>query len=310
MSYKKIISLIPSATEMIFALGAEEFLVGRSHECDFPAESASIPVCTSSSINNELSSKAIDEAVKAKVWNALSLYHINIDLIKQLQPDLIITQDQCKVCAVHLSDLESMLMDELGYSPKIISFHPHSLSDFFGNFQELASALNKEKEADIMLEDWNDRIEIIKHKVKFVKHRPRIACIEWMEPLMVAGHWTPELLEFAGGETVLSDKFNDSKYISFEQLAEADPDGIIIAPCGFDLERTKQELDLLLNQESWKKLRAVEKGHVFIADGNAFFNRPGPRLIDTAEILAEILQVNQFYYGMEGFCWEQINTKS
>lgn len=310
MSYKKIISLIPSATEMVYTLGAEEFLVGRSHECDFPAESSSIPVCTSSSINNELSSQAIDEAVKAKVWNALSLYNINIDLIKQLQPDLIITQDQCKVCAVHLSDLEGMLMDELGYSPQIISFHPHSLNDFFDNFQALASALNKEKEAEIILEDWNDRIEIIKHKVKFVKHRPRIACIEWMEPLMVAGHWTPELLAFAGGEAVLSDEFKDSKYISFEQLAEADPDGIIIAPCGFDLERTKKELDLLLGQEQWQKLRAVEKGHVFIADGNAFFNRPGPRLIDTAEILAEILQVNQFYYGMEGFCWEQINTKS
>ncbi len=252
MSYKKIISLIPSATEMIFALGAEEFLVGRSHECDFPAETASIPVCTSSSINNELSSQAIDDAVKAKVWNALSLYNINIDLIKQLQPDLIITQDQCKVCAVHLSDLEGMLMDELGYSPQIISFHPHSLADFFGNFQALASALNKEKEAEIILEDWNDRIEIIKHKVKFVKHRPRIACIEWMEPLMVAGHWTPELLAFAGGEAVLSDEFKDSKYINFEQLAEADPDGIIIAPCGFDLERTKKELDMLLGQEQWQ----------------------------------------------------------
>jgi iron complex transport system substrate-binding protein len=131
-----------------------------------------------------------------------------------------------------------------------------------------------------------------------------------MEPLMVAGHWTPELLAFAGGEAVLSDEFKDSKYINFEQLAEADPDGIIIAPCGFDLERTKKELDMLLGQEQWQKLRAVEKGHVFIADGNAYFNRPGPRLIDTAEILAEILQVNQFYYGMEGFCWEQINTKS
>ncbi len=306
MSYKRVISLLPSATEMMFALNAQDLLCARSHECDFPEEAQSLPICTSASIHNGMSSKEIDEQVKSKVLNALSLYNINIDLIKELQPDLIITQDQCKVCAVHLSDLEKVLMDELGYSPAIISFHPHSLQDFYTNFKELAGLIGKEREAEILLEDWNDRIEIIQHKVKFVKNRPRIACIEWMEPLMTAGHWTPELLEFAGGEIVLSEKFTDSTYINMEQLITADPDGIIIAPCGFDLQRTKQELGVLYSQEAWKNLRAVQKGHVFIADGNSYFNRPGPRLIDTAEIIAEILQVNQFYYGMEGHCWEQI----
>jgi iron complex transport system substrate-binding protein len=306
MSYKRVISLLPSATEMMFALNAQELLCGRSHECDFPAEVQSLPVCTSASIHNGMSSKDIDEQVKSTLWKALSLYDININLIKELKPDLIITQDQCKVCAVHLSDLEKVLESELGYTPTIISFHPHSLQDFYDNFKELAGLIGKEKEADILLEDWNDRIEIIQHKVKFVKNRPRIVCIEWMEPLMTAGHWTPELLEFAGGEIVLSDKFANSAYVSMEQLSDADPDGIIIAPCGFDLERTKQELDVLFTQESWKNLRAVQKGHVFIADGNAYFNRSSPRLIDTAEIIAEILQVNQFYYGMEGQCWKQI----
>lgn len=307
MSYKRVISLLPSATEMMFALQAQDLLCARSHECDFPEEVASLPICTSASINNSMSSLEIDTQVKAKVWNALSLYDINIDLIKELKPDLIITQDQCKVCAVHLDDLEQLLTTELGYQPKILSFHPHSLGDFFENVRELAQMLGKEAEANIMLEDWSDRIEIIKHKVKFVKHRPRIVCIEWMEPLMTAGHWTPELLEIAGGENVLSEKYKDSTYVQIEDIIAADPDGIIIAPCGFTLERTKEELDQLLSQDTWQTLRAVQKGHVFIADGNGFFNRPGPRLVDTAEILAEILQVNQFYYGMEGTCWEQIS---
>ncbi len=306
MSYKRVISLLPSATEMMYALNAQNLLCARSHECDFPAEAQSLPICTSASIHNGMTSKEIDEQVKSKIWNALSLYNININLIKELKPDLIITQDQCKVCAVHLSDLEEVLTEELGYSPAIISFHPHSLQDFFDNFKDLAQLVDKVKEAEILLEDWNDRIDIIKHKVKFVKNRPRIVCIEWMEPLMTAGHWTPELLEFAGGENVLSEKYTNSSYISMEQLITADPDGIVIAPCGFDIARTKQELEVLFNQEAWRNLPAVQKGHVFIADGNAFFNRPGPRLIDTAEILAEILQVNQFYYGMEGQCWEQI----
>lgn len=309
MSYKRVISLLPSATEMMCVLNAQDLLVARSHECDFPEEINHIPVCTSASIHNGMSSKEIDEQVKAKVWNALSLYDININLIKELKPDLILTQDQCKVCAVHLSDLEGLLAEELGYSPKILSFHPHSLQDFFKNVKELALNISKEKEAEIMLEEWNDRIEIIKHKVKFVKNRPRIVCIEWMEPLMTAGHWTPELVDFAGGESILSKPFGNSDYIKFEDIEAADPDGIVIAPCGFDLNRTKEEVYELLAQENWRKLQAVQKGHVFIADGNAYFNRPGPRLVDTAEILAEILQVNQFYYGMEGFAWEQISNK-
>jgi iron complex transport system substrate-binding protein len=307
MSYKRVISLLPSATEMIYALEAQNCLVGKSHECDFPEESAAIPTVSSSSISNSLSSLEIDNLVKEKVWEALSLYELNIDLIKQLQPDLIITQDQCKVCAIHLSDLESLIEKELGYQPKIVSFQPSSLDDFYANFRELGILLEQEEQASNLLEEYSDRIEIIKHKVKFVKHRPQILCIEWMEPLMSAGHWTPELIQIAGGEAVLSKSFNKSEYINIEDIIAAQPDGILIAPCGFTLERTRTELDALLNQEAWQGLKAVQKGHVFIADGNRFFNRSGPGLIDTAEMIAEILQVNQFYYGMEGHYWEQIS---
>ncbi len=310
MSYKRVISLLPSATEMLYVLSAESVLVGRSHECDFPAEANLIPVCTSSSINNNMSSLQIDEQVKANVWQALSLYTIDIELVKQLQPDLIITQDQCKVCAVHLEDLTEQLSIELGYEPAILSFHPHSLNDMYNDFMQLASAIDKVEDATAVLENWKERIDIIQHKIKFVKHRPTIVSIEWMEPLMTAGHWTPELIEIAGGNPLLSESGKDSQYISLEQIIEADPDGIIISACGFPLARIKQEYHRLSESEKWNSLRAVQKGHVFLADGNSFFNRSGPRLVDTAEMIAEILQLNKFYYGMEGEYWEQISLKS
>jgi iron complex transport system substrate-binding protein len=306
MSYKRVISLLPSATEMMFVLNAENLLVARSHECDFPEQVTSIPVCTSSKIPAEANSAEIDRIVKEKVWNALSLYDINIEMLKELKPDLIITQDQCEVCAIHLNDLENILKDTLGYSPKILSFHPNSLEDMYQNFRELATLLEKTEEAEIIVEDWSDRVEIIKHKIKFVKQKPSIVCIEWMDPIMSAGHWTPELMEFAGAEVLLSNKFKKSEYISIEDLKNANPDGIIIAPCGFGLDKTKLELPSILAQNDWQELKAVQNGHVFIADGNRYFNRSGPSLIDTAEIIAEILQVNQFYYGMEGLSWEQI----
>lgn len=306
MSYKRVISLIPSATEMMFELSAQELLVGRSHECDFPIDAAAIPVCTSSSINNSMSSSSIDSEVKRRLQNALSLYSVNIDLIKEIKPDLIITQDQCKVCAIDLSELEELLKRELDYVPKILSFHPSSTSEMMDNFLELAELLDKKELAIELVEGWKERLDIIAHKVKFVKYRPKIVAIEWIEPMMTAGHWTPELIHLAGGECILSEAGSKSTYKSLEEISNADPDGIIIAACGFDMDRVKTELYLLEQQESWRNLRAVQKGHVFIADGNAYFNRPGPRLVDTAEIIAEILQVNQFYYGMEGIAWEQI----
>lgn len=309
MSYKRVISLLPSATEMLYVLSSESLLVGRSHECDYPSETENIPICTSSSIHNEMSSLEIDEQVKSNIWNALSLYTIDIELVKQLQPDLIITQDQCKVCAIHLEELADMLSRELGYEPAILSFHPHSLEDMYTDFMQLASAIDKVEYAVEVLENWKERIELIQHKIKFVKNRPNIVCIEWMEPLMTAGHWTPELITIAGGVPLLSEMGNDSQYINMDQLIEADPDGIIISACGFPLSRIKEEYPLLQANEKWNSLRAVQKGHVFLADGNSFFNRSGPRLVDTTEMIAEILQLNQFYYGMEGEYWEQISFK-
>ncbi len=304
MINKRIISLLPSATEIVVAIGADSNLVGISHECDHPQEIKNLPVCTKANIDSTLSSAEIDSVVKQKIENALSLYELDFDLIKSLNPDLIITQDQCEVCAIHVDDLQSKLNELLGREVEIISLHPSSIEDVLADIKRVGDSLSINTET--LLEDLNDRIEIVKHKVKFVKHRPEIVCIEWMEPLMSAGHWTPQLINYAGGKALLSEAFEKSKYINWEQLKEADPDGIIIAACGFDMQKIKSEMHVLQGNAIWNELKAVQKGHVFIADGNAYFNRSGPRLVDTLEIIAEILQVNQFYYGFENEAWEQL----
>lgn len=304
MSNKRIISLLPAATEILNALGAINLLVGRSHECDFPKGLEHVPVCTSSTIHNDMSSDAIDASVRKSIEDAVSLYNVDFDLIKSLNPDIIITQDQCEVCAVSSDDLLRSMHQRLDKELQIISLKPKSLEDVLSDIQMIAGIL--EIESDALMEELNDRVDIVKHKIKHVKYRPEIFCMEWMKPLMSAGHWTPELIEYAGGIPVISKAFEKSKYIQWEELLAADPDGIIIAPCGFSMERTKEELKVLQENPNWQKLKAVEKGHVFIADGNQYFNRSGPRLVDTLEIIAEILQVNQFYYGYENVSWEQL----
>lgn len=306
MINKRIISLLPSATEIVAALGASSNLVGISHECDHPAEIKNLPICTKANIDSTLSSLEIDKSVKNKIENALSLYELDFELIKSLNPDLIITQDQCEVCAIHVDDLKSKLKELLGGDIEIISLHPSSIEDVFNDIKRIGESLAVNTAA--LIEDLNDRIEIVKHKVKFVKHRPEIVCIEWMEPLMTAGHWTPQLINYAGGKALLSEPFEKSKYISWDDLKQADPDGIIIAACGFTMQKIKEEMSALQSNQIWNELKAVQKGHVFIADGNAYFNRSGPRLVDTLEIIAEILQVNQFYYGYENEAWEQLSN--
>jgi iron complex transport system substrate-binding protein len=283
----KIVSLLPSATEIIYALGAGDLLVGRSHECDFPVQTSILPVCTRARIDASASSAAIDAAVKDTLDRALSLYEIDRELLRDLAPDLVITQDQCQVCAVNLEDVQASLNGLLEKDAEIISLHPRSLEDILEDIRTIALALDVIERGEQLIEELTDRYELVEHKVKLVKSRPEVLCIEWMDPLMAAGNWTPE----------------HSPWISWEQIKQADPDFIIIAPCGFSMERTQQEMHLFTGHPVWNELKAVQGKNVFIADGNHYFNRSGPRVIDTVEILAEILQVNQFHFGMENEAW-------
>ncbi len=303
MNNKRIVSLLPAATEIVCALGLEHQLVGRSHECDYPESIAHIPVCSAAKFNNSISSASIDTQVKQATLDAISIYNIDTEKLATLQPDVIITQDQCKVCAVNLTDVEQALCNITHTNSTIFSVQPNTLTDILVDIQQLGTFLGVPEKAEELLEDLNTRIEIVKHKVKFVQQRAKIACIEWLDPLMIAGNWTPELIEIAGGSPVLAQNGAHSPFITWEQLAAAAPDILVIAPCGFGIPRTLSEIAVLTQHPLWHTLPAVKNNKVYVADGNQYFNRSGPRIVDTIELLAEIIQANQFYFGMEGEAW-------
>ncbi|RVU01519.1 cobalamin-binding protein [Mucilaginibacter limnophilus] len=303
MSDLKIVSLLPSATEIVCALGLQHTLVGRSHECDFPEEVKQLPVCTEAHIPDGLSSADIDKKVKEILADALSVYSVNREVIKELQTDVVITQAQCDVCAVSLPEVEQALTDYLDKPVKIISLQPNSLDDILNYIKGVATALNVSQQGEQLVEDLQERIDIIRHKLKFIETKPTVACIEWLEPLMISGNWVPELVSLAGGEPVLAVTGKHSPYVNWDDIVAANPDIIVVMPCGFGIERTMREMGLLLQQTSFADLKAVKNNRLYIADGNQYFNRPGPRIVDSVEILAEIINPKQFIFGYEGNGW-------
>ena len=303
MPAPKIISLLPSATEIVCALGLESQLVGRSHECDYPATVKQLPVCSYDRIGAGLSSVAIDRQVKQLLTNAISVYEVNTELMKQLAPDVVITQDQCAACAVSLPEVEQALANELEKPARIVSLQPDSLEGIISNIAEVAHALNVVPAGNILLEDLQERVDLIQHKLKFIENKPTVACIEWLEPLMVSGNWVPELVQIAGGTPVLAESGKHSPYVEWVDLRLQDPDIIVVTACGFSIERTLKEIDLLLQLPGFADLQAIKNKRFYIADGNQYFNRPGPRIVDSIEILAEIIYPKQFIFGYEGEGW-------
>ncbi len=305
---KRIISLLPAATEIVCALGLEEQLVGRSHECDFPETVKSLPVCSSARFVSGSSSLEIDKQVKSILSDALSIYEIDRELIRQLKSDVIITQSQCEFCAVSLKDVEESLAKFACTEVEIISLEPHVLDDVFKNIKTIAYRLSVFRKGEELTDSLQERIDIIRHKLKFIDQKPTVACIEWLSPLMIAGNWTPELVEIAGGKPVLAENGKHSPFIEYAQLAAENPDIIVVIPCGFPILRTLQEVNLLLDLPGWNELKAVKESRVYIADGNQYFNRYGPRLVDSVEILAEIINPKQFVFGYEGESWVRFGS--
>jgi iron complex transport system substrate-binding protein len=303
MPDRKIVSLLPAATEIICALGLEHQLVGRSHECDYPASISNLPVCSSAKFLPGSDSAEIDRQVKEILSESLSIYTIDRDLIKSLAPDVIITQAQCEVCAVSLKDVELALSDLLDKECQIISLQPNGLDDVYRDIRMIADQLGVEKAGEELLELSEERINIIRHKLKFITEKPQVACIEWLSPLMIAGNWTPEIIEIGGGLPILTEAGKHSSYIDFQDIITADPDIILIMPCGFSIQRTLQEIGLLLDTPGWTDLKAIRTQRVYIADGNQYFNRSGPRMTESIEIMAEIINPKQFIFGYEGNGW-------
>lgn len=301
----RIISLIPSGTEILAALGLEGAIVGRSHECDYPPEIQDLPVCTQARLNTNASSSEIDDKVNNLLQSALSIYQIKTDVLEKLQPTHIVTQDQCDVCAVSLSDVEKAVATLTHSSPQIISLQPNVLQDVWADLERVGNvfAVNSLQ----VIENLEARVKIIAQKTQGLsqtEHLPKVACIEWTEPLMVAANWIPELVSLAGGEPLFGITGQSSATLKWESLIAANPDIIVIMPCGFDLNRTRTEAQLLTTRPEWEKLHASQSGRVYITDGNSYFNRPGPRLVDSLEILAEILHPEIFQYGYKGKAWD------
>lgn len=303
ISDKRIISLLPAATEIVCALGLRQNLVGRSHECDYLEAVKELPVCSDANMDHNLSSAEIDKRVKEILSEALSVYTVNREQIKALQPDVVITQAQCDVCAVSLAEVKQALENYLDKPAQIISLEPQTLNDIFRDIENVAASLNVTARGEALIEELQERVDIIKHKLKFIENKPTVACIEWLEPMMVSGNWIPELVDVAGGVSILAESGKHSPYVEWVDIRLADPEIIVLMPCGFGIERTMKEINILLEQPGFADLKAVKSNRIYIADGNHYFNRPGPRIVDSIEILAEIINPKQFIFGYEGSGW-------
>lgn len=300
----KIVSLLPSATEIVAALGLTDAIVGRSHECDYPPDIQSRPICTEARLNAEKPSAQIDRDVRRLVKDALSIYQIKTDILEQLQPTHIVTQDQCDVCAVNFPEVEKAVAELTHSQPKVISLQPNQLSEVWADIERVAATLGVD--AQPLLNQLQSRVDTIQQMTQNLSlaNQPTVAAIEWTDPLMASGNWIPELVDMAGGHHLFAALGKHSPYLEWDALLKTDPQVMIIMPCGFDLERTRQETQQLTQRPEWSELQAVRNKRVYITDGNAYFNRPGPRLVDSLEILAEILHPESFNFGYRGKAWE------
>jgi iron complex transport system substrate-binding protein len=241
--------------------------------------------------------------VKRLVADGLSIYRVDPERLRELRPDVILTQEQCEVCAATPRDLEDALADWIGARPRVVSLAPATLGDVFRDVADVAADLGAVGRGRELVAELSARVSAIGEKTGDLAPRPRVACLEWIDPLMAAGHWMPELVRLAGGASLFGESGRQSPWIGFEELRDADPDVIVALPCGFDLARTREELRGLEADPAFAALRAARQGRVALADGNAYFNRPGPRLVESLEILAEILHPDRFDFGHAGAAW-------
>jgi iron complex transport system substrate-binding protein len=309
-THPRVISLIASATEIVCGLGLGERLVGRSHECDFPAEVGRLPALTAPRFSVEGPSAEIDARVRRIVRDGLAVYSVDAEALRALEPDVILTQDQCDVCAVSLADVEAATCAWTGRPVAIVSLRPDSLTDAYADIRRVADALGVPAAGVALVEDMRSRIAAVGARVADLGRqrarpgpRPRVAFIEWVEPPMAGGNWMPELIEAAGAVSLLGTAGRRSEWMRWPDLLATDPDAIVVAPCGYDLARCLAERPLLEARPGWSGIAAVRAARVFFADGNAYFNRPGPRLADTVELLAEMLHPDAVSPRHEGTAW-------
>jgi iron complex transport system substrate-binding protein len=319
----RIVSLIASSTEILCALGLEPYLVARSHECDYPPSIRRLPACTEAKLQVEAPSAEIDRQVKAIVEQALSVYRVDSEQLRALRPTHIVTQTQCEVCAVSPKDVKQALSEWLGLTslgrpleePKIVSLAPFALADLWTDIQQVADAFEIAERGSTLVRALQSRMKSIAATAQLAVQSkaqppvqrtvpPSVACIEWIAPLMASGNWMPELVEMAGGRNLFGEAGLHAPWLEWSAVVVADPDYLLILPCGFDIARIRREMPALTALAGWKELRAVRQGRVYLLDGNQYFNRPGPRLVESLEILAEILHPETFRFGHQGTGWQ------
>ncbi len=286
----RIVSLMSAGTEMLFALGLGDQVVAVSHECDWPPECRGLPRASRSNVNSLAASGEIDRAVRSLLSAGAALYEIDSELLASLKPDLIVTQAQCDVCAVPYSDVMQMVeRDQRLQGTDVIALNPCSMSDVLDDLLRIGAAAGVMDQATQVVAALRGRIEQVQTKTLGLE-RPRTAIIEWTDPLMLAGNWVPEMVELAGGRCEITPRGEHSRVYEWGELVQFDPEVIVVCPCGFDQGRAAEEAELLQHHRAWDEFTAVQTGRVFPIDGNAYFNRPGPRLVDSIELLAGLLR--------------------
>ena len=290
---QRIVSLLPSATEIVCALGFQDQLVGRSHECDYPQGIDQLPICTKAKFPQG-SSAEIDQSVAALVKNGLSVYEVFGDVLENIKPDFIVTQSQCEVCAVSMKDVEQAVCQLISSRPEIINLEPVGYQDVFEDILKVGQTLGVASRAQNLVQDLQNRIDLVAKTTEQITQKKSVVCIEWLEPLMNAANWVPTLVEKAGGVNLMGEEAHHSHYIQWEDIVSLNPDVILIMPCGFSIDRTLEEIHLLTQLPGWQDLPAIIQKEVYLTDGNQYFNRPGPRLADSVEIISEILYPELF----------------
>jgi len=304
----RIVSLLPSATEIVAALGFGDALVGRSHECDFPAGVEELPVLTAPKLDPAGTSREIHEAVTRLLADQLSVYRVDAALLAALAPTHVVTQVHCEVCAVSLGDVRGVLADwpaHAGPSPRLVALAASTLDEVFADFRRVAAALGEPERGEMLAGRVGGRMADVARSAAEASRRPRVAAIEWVDPLMAAGNWIPEMIRMAGGRSLFGEAGVHSPWLDPADLVRSDPEVIVLFPCGFPLERGLAESGPLRGIAGLEATAAFRDGAFFVADGNQLFNRPGPRLAESLEVLAEILHPELFAFGHEGTAWRR-----
>lgn len=290
----RICSFLPSATEIVYALDLGDSLHGVSHECDYPEEARSKPRVVKSRIDStRLSSREIDRLVTEMASRGERIYQVDLDVLARARPDLVLTQELCEVCAISMEDLQEAVA-HLPSKPRLLSLDPHSLDDMLASVAEVGQHTGAATRADAVVADLRRRIDAVRSRSATAGSRPRVACVEWLDPLITAGHWVPEMVEAAGAEDVLSRPGAPSRRIEFDELAASAPDAIVLMPCGLGVVAAESEYASLQDLDRWRELPAVRAGRVYAVDSGALFSRAGPRLVDGIELLAQLIHPGLF----------------